>query len=162
MVRGGGASGDCRASGSPGGHGCAPPLGTKSLKDTPGGAQLPAPITMGREAGDVFSPGAVAHGQLTRLARDSVCQGPPVVQQGIIFNGSGALQGVRGIATTLENLPRLQPALACLSSKATGACPASYNNGWPTWSYTRPRVVTTYKYTTAGGALHTRPVLRAP
>ena len=72
--------------------------------------ELPTPITLGWEAGDIFSPGAVAHGQLTCLARDSVCPGRPVAQWGIVFSVSGALRGVRDIAAALENLPGLHPA----------------------------------------------------
>ena len=86
----------------------------------PGGHQgagggLPAPVTLGWEAGDVFSPGAEAHGQLMRLARDSVCPGRPVAQWGIVFGVSGALHGVRDIAAPLENLPGLHPALGHVS-----------------------------------------------
>ena len=64
---------------------------------------------------DVFSPGAMAHGQLMRLARDSVCPGRPVAQWGIVFGMSGALHGVRDIAAAPENLPGLHPALGHVS-----------------------------------------------
>ena len=38
-----------------------PSLGAESLKAAHDGARLPAPIALRWEAGDVFSPGAMAH-----------------------------------------------------------------------------------------------------
>ena len=76
---------------------------------------LPAPVTLGWDAGDVFSPGAVAHGQLTRLARDLVCPGRPFAQWGIVFGVSGTMCGVRDIAAALECLPGLHPTLGHVS-----------------------------------------------
>ena len=75
------------------------------------GAGPPALDTLGWEAGDVFSPGAVAHSRLVRLARDSVSPGRAVAQWGIMFDASGALQGVRDVAAALDNLLRLHPAM---------------------------------------------------
>ena len=63
----------------------------------------------------MFSPGAVAHGQLKLLARDSVCPGRPSAQWGIVFGIFGAMCGVRDVAATLECLPGLHPALGHVS-----------------------------------------------
>ena len=76
---------------------------------------FPRPSLWGGTPG-TFSPrGAMAHGQRTRLARDSVCPGRPFAQWGIVFGVSGALCGVRDIAATLECLLGLQPALGHVS-----------------------------------------------
>ena len=61
------------------------------------------------------SPGAVAHDHLKLLARDSVCRGRPSAQWGIVFGISGAVCGLRDVATTLECLPGLHPALGHVS-----------------------------------------------
>ena len=90
-------------------------MGTQPVRGVPGEPPLPAPVTLGWDAGDVFSPGAVAHGQLKLLARDSVCPGRPSAQWGIVFGVSGAMCGVRDVATTSECLPRLHPALGHVS-----------------------------------------------
>ena len=63
----------------------------------------------------MFSPGAVAHDQLKLLARDSVCPGRPSAQWGIVLGISGAVCGVRDVATALECLPGLHPALGHVS-----------------------------------------------
>ena len=63
----------------------------------------------------MFSPGAVAHGQLKLLARDSVCPGRPSAQWGIVFGVSGAMCGVRDVAATLECLPGLHSTLGHMS-----------------------------------------------
>ena len=73
------------------------------------------PTILRWETGDVFSPGAVDHGQLTRLAQDYVCPGHPVAQWGTVFGVFGALHGVRDIAAALENLLGLHPALGHMS-----------------------------------------------
>ena len=112
MVREHGASTVCRPTGGPGGT---PPLGAESLRNAHDGAGLPAPVALGWEAGHVFSPGAVAHSQLVRLARDSVSPGQTVAQWGIVFDASGALQVVRDVAAALENLPGLHPAMGHVS-----------------------------------------------
>ena len=90
-------------------------MGAESLRNAHNGAGLPAPVTLGWEARDVFSPGAVAHGPLVRLARDPVSPGRGVAQWGIMFDASGALQGVRDVAAALENLPGLHPAMGPVS-----------------------------------------------
>ena len=63
----------------------------------------------------MFSPGAVAHGQLKLLARDCVCPGRPSAQWGIVFGISGAMCGVQDVAAALECLPGLHPALGHVS-----------------------------------------------
>ena len=90
-------------------------MGTQPVRGVPDELPLPAPVTLGWDAGDVFSPGAVAHDQLKLLARDSVCPGRPSAQRGIVFGISGAVCGVRDVATALECLPGLHPALGHVS-----------------------------------------------
>ena len=90
-------------------------MGTQPVRGVPDELPLPAPVTVGWDAGDVFSPGAVAHNQLKLLARDSMCPGRPFAQWGIVFGISGAVCGVRDVATTLECLPSLHPALGHVS-----------------------------------------------
>ena len=78
------------------------------MRGVPDKLPLPAPVTLGWDAGDVFSPRAVAQDHLKLLVRDSVCPGRPSAQWGIVFGISGAVCGVRDVATTLECLPGLQ------------------------------------------------------
>ena len=52
---------------------------TRGAQDVP---PLPAPITLGWDAGDVFSPGAVAHGQLTRLTETLCARDVPLPSAG--------------------------------------------------------------------------------
>ena len=90
-------------------------MGTQPVRGVQDEPPLPSPVTLGWDAGDVFSPGAVAHGQLKLLARDSVCPGRPSAQWGIVFGVSGTMCGVRDVAATLECLPGLHPALGHVS-----------------------------------------------
>ena len=90
-------------------------MGTQPVRGVPDELPLPAPVALGWDAGEVFSPGAVAHDQLKLLARDSVCPGRPSAQWGIVFGISGAVCGVQDVATTLECLPGLDPALGHMS-----------------------------------------------
>ena len=90
-------------------------MGTQPVRGVPGEPPLPAPVTLGWYARDVFSPGAVAHGQLNLLARDSVRPGRHSTQRGVVFGIFGAMCGVRDMATTLECLPGLHPALEHVS-----------------------------------------------
>ena len=90
-------------------------MGTQPVRGVPDKLPLPAPLTLGWDAGDVFSPGAVAHDQSKLLVRDSVYLGRPSAQWGIVFGISGATCSVRDVATTLECLPVLQPALGHVS-----------------------------------------------
>ena len=93
----------------------APRVGAQSVRGGHDDPPPPAPVTLGWDAGDVFSLGAVAHGQLKHLARDAICPGPPFAQWGIVFDVSGAMCGVREVAATLECLPGLQPTLGYVS-----------------------------------------------
>ena len=90
-------------------------MGTQPIRGVQDEPPLPSPVTLGWDAGDAFSPGAVAHGQLKLLARDSVCPGRPSAQWGIVFGVSGAMCGVRGVAATLQCLPGLHPTLGHVS-----------------------------------------------
>ena len=118
---------------------------------------LPAPITLGWEAEDVLSTGAVAHGQLAHVARESVSPRRTIALWGIMFNASSALQGVRDIVAALENQRGLHPVKGHVSLfQGDRAYPPSSNNGLPTWPFTRSGAATPYKYTVVGRALHTR------
>ena len=115
LVRGTSPSGRNRGPARPREPGGAPRLGAQSVRGARDEPPLPAPITLGWDAGDVFSPGAVAHGQLKLLALDSICPGRPYAQWGIVFGVSGAMCGVRDVAATPECLPGLHPTLGHVS-----------------------------------------------
>ena len=90
----------------------APPhVGTQPVRGDQDDPLLPSAISLGWDAWNVFSPGAVAHGQFKLLARDSVCLGLPSAQWGIVFAVSGAMCGVWDVTATLECLPGLAPTL---------------------------------------------------
>ena len=115
LVRGTSPSGRCRSPARPCEPGGAPRVGAQPVRGAQDEPPLPAPVTLGWDAGDVFSTGAVAQDELKLLARDSICPGRPSAQWGIVFGVSGAMCGVRDVAATLECLPGLHPTLGHVS-----------------------------------------------
>ena len=115
LVRGTSPSGRYHGPTRPGEPGGSPRVGTQPVRGVQDEPPLPSPVTLGWDAGDVFSPGAVAHGHLKLMALDSVCPGRPSAQSGIVFGVSGAMCGVRDVAATQESLPGLHPALGHVS-----------------------------------------------
>ena len=115
LVRGTSPSGRGRGPARPCEPGGASRVGAQPVRGARDEPPLPAPVTLGWDAGDVFFPGAVAHGQLKLLARDSIFPGRPSAQWGIVFGVSGAMCGVRDVAATLECLPGLHPTLGHVS-----------------------------------------------
>ena len=107
-------------------------------------------------------PGVVANGQLTRFARESVFSGRPVGHWGIVFNLSGALQGVHDIAMA-HNLPSLRPALQHVSLfQGDWRLHAILQQWAAQMAIYQPSGRHSMQVYSCGGALHTRTGLRAP
>ena len=93
----------------------APPSWEPSSEGRPRWGAVSRPRYVGVGSRGCLLPGALAHGQLTHLARESTCRGRPVAQWGIVFGVSGALQGVCDIGIALENLLGFHPVLGHVS-----------------------------------------------